>query len=157
MTSESLKTFLETHHHDAWHWARQCCRFDKDLANEVLQVSYLKVLEGKAVWSEKSTFKTWIFSVIRFTALDLLAQGRPFVPFEGEGESSTPDTEVDYIPVINTLAPRQAEVLLLVFYHNLTLEEAAEALQIGIGSVRKHYDRGKKRLKELLKHESYEL
>jgi len=44
----------------------------------------------------------------------------------------------------------QREVMLMVFYHQLTIAESAEVLQISLGSARTHYDRGKKRLKELI-------
>jgi RNA polymerase sigma-70 factor (ECF subfamily) len=41
-------------------------------------------------------------------------------------------------------------VLDLVFGHDMTVEEAARALGISTGSARRHYDRGKKRLRQAL-------
>ena len=52
-----LNYVLEQFHREAFIWARQCCKYDEELAKEVLQVVYLKMLEGKAQYPEKSTIK----------------------------------------------------------------------------------------------------
>jgi RNA polymerase sigma-70 factor (ECF subfamily) len=51
---------------------------------------------------------------------------------------------------LSELSERQAEVLNLVFYQGLTVREAAEVMEVSLGSARIHYDRGKKRLRALL-------
>jgi RNA polymerase sigma-70 factor (ECF subfamily) len=44
----------------------------------------------------------------------------------------------------------QQEVILMVFYHQMTIEQSAEVLQISLGTARTHYERGKKNLKKLI-------
>jgi RNA polymerase sigma-70 factor (ECF subfamily) len=56
--------------------------------------------------------------------------------------------------VLSQLPARQAEVLHLVFYQDLTLNEAAQVMKISLGSVRQHYERGKARLRSLLTNSS---
>src|SRR5262245_45389142 len=64
----SLDESLASNHADAFGWAMACCRRDRALAEEILQMAYLKVLSGEARFDGRSAFKTWLFGVIRRTA-----------------------------------------------------------------------------------------
>ncbi|MCH6233799.1 RNA polymerase sigma factor [Cognataquiflexum rubidum] len=151
MKKHWLETILKELHSEAYHWSRQCCSFDDDRAKDVLQLVYLKILEGKAVYKEKSQVKTWLFSVIRFTAYEEIKK-------EGKNSSldQLPDMAYEDDPpendsheaLLQALPDRQKEVLLMVFYHDMTLEQCAEVMNLHIGTIRTHYDRGKKKLKE---------
>lgn len=151
MNRSQLESFLRKHHHEASLWARQCCGFDGELAKDVIQLVYLKVLEGKAKLKAEDHPKTWLFSVIRFTAMDELRANGKWLTIEIEEdmawESEPTETESNE-DLIRRLPKMQQEVLLMVFYHDMTLEEAAKVLQLHIGTVRTHYDRGKKKLKD---------
>ncbi|MEQ8244869.1 RNA polymerase sigma factor [Fulvivirga sp.] len=154
MTEKWLNQILEQHHREAFMWARQCCNYDYDQAKEILQLVYVKILEGKAKYDEKANLKTWIFSVIRFTAIDyqrsqLIFEDLGTIENVIEDEPETVET-FDYKELIMKLPAGQRQVLLLVFYHNMTLKEAAVILTLSIGTVRTHYDRGKSALKKLI-------
>ncbi|MCL6260095.1 RNA polymerase sigma factor [Aquiflexum sp. TKW24L] len=151
MKKHWLETILKELHSEAYHWSRQCCSFDEERAKDVLQLVYLKILEGKAVYKEKSQVKTWLFSVIRYTAYEELRKGNknssldqlPDIAYEDD----LPEND-SHEALLQALPDRQKEVLLMVFYHDMTLEQCAEVMQLHIGTVRTHYDRGKKRLKD---------
>src|SRR6476619_2790305 len=64
-----LKAELERLHSASFGWALSCCRRDRAEAEEVLQTVYLKILEGKARYRGESNLKTWLFAVIRKTAI----------------------------------------------------------------------------------------
>ena len=151
MNRNQLETFLREHHREAFLWARQCCGFDGELAKDVIQQVYLKILEGKARMKTEAHPKTWLFSVIRFTAMDELRAKGKWLTVEIEEDmawESEPAKTESHEDLIRRLPKMQQEVLLMVFYHDMTLEEAAKVLQLHIGTVRTHYDRGKKKLKE---------
>ncbi|MBN7809319.1 RNA polymerase sigma factor [Algoriphagus sp. H41] len=151
MNRNQLDTFLRQHHREAFLWARQCCGFDGELAQDVVQQTYLKILEGKARLKHDGNCKTWLFSIIRFTAIDELRKNGKTQPLEQEveilWEEQEPEPE-NYEAMIRRLPKMQQEVMLMVFYHEMTLEQCAAVMQLHIGTVRTHYDRGKKRLKE---------
>ncbi len=163
MTSPARE--LVGHHEAAWGWALACCRFDGDEAQEVLQQAYLRVLDGRARFGGRSSLRTWWFGVIRRVAAERrrragarrLLFGRfvreretpPGVP-GAEGEIVRGETSRALIAALGELSPRQREVLHLVFYTGLSIEEASRTLGIGLGSARVHYARGKRRLRTLL-------
>ena len=160
-----LRRELAANHRDAFAWALNCCRRNRTDAEDVLQTAYLKVLEGRARFDRRSTFTTWLFGVIRLTAaeqrrrrfLSELVTARAAV--EEPFREAAPGADADLARAqgraaleraLVLLPRRQREVLLLVFYHELRVEDAAHVMSIGVGSARQHYARGKARLRELL-------
>src|ERR1041384_103899 len=69
MEISDLKAELEKLHPASFGWALSCCRRNHADAEEVLQTVYLKILQGKAVYRGESKLQTWLFAVIRKTAM----------------------------------------------------------------------------------------
>jgi RNA polymerase sigma-70 factor (ECF subfamily) len=161
-----LEAQLEQHHEAAFGWALSCCDRDRPMAEDVLQATYLKVLDGRAVFRERSSFKTWLFAVIRRTAAEqrrrrAILRFVPLARLEGrvERRSTAPDPEAvlvstertaQLVAALDKLPSRQREVLHLVFYQELSVAESAEVLGVSVGTARTHYERGKSRLRTLL-------
>jgi RNA polymerase sigma factor (sigma-70 family) len=70
-------------------------------------------------------------------------------PNEGAGLNDD-ERVVRLRQTLASLSRRQQEVLHLVFYQQLTIEEAAQVLGLPVGTARTHYERGKVRLRQLL-------
>jgi len=171
MDDVELRLQLERVHADCFGWAMSCCGRNRDDAEEVLQTVYLSVLDGRARYDARSSFRTWLFGVIRRTAASERRRAwlrRLLLEREegrGKGEAGTfaqdafppPDGEVESESrrdglhrALGHLAARQREVLQLVFYHDLTVEEAATVMRVSVGSARTHYARGKAKLATIL-------
>jgi RNA polymerase sigma factor (sigma-70 family) len=153
-----LRDALEAHHVESYGWALSCCRRRRDEAENVLQLVYVKVLSGKALFDGRSSFKTWLFAVIRKTAaheyrMELLRRLRlSQIPkaIETKPPGDQHGIEIRLKEALGTLPARQREVLQLVFYHDLSIVEAARVMGVGIGSARTHYERGKKQMRKRL-------
>jgi RNA polymerase sigma-70 factor (ECF subfamily) len=160
MDRAELERQLQAFHSASFAWALACCDRDRSDAEDVLQTVYVKVLDGKARYEGRAAFRTFLFAVIRKTA----AGHRRFRPLRfwplSNGNGSSVEEEMIHseraaalLRGLKRLARRQREVLELVFYHDMTIEQAGETLGISLGSARVHYERGKKRLSMLLAEE----
>ena len=159
MEPEAIRDHLEQLHDRAFGWAMICCDRDRDLAADVLQQAYCRILNGDATFRSESGFSTWVFGVVRNVAFEETRRRRRdnVLPVE--------DADVmDPVPAgleqrelseylwaaLQRLSPRQREVLHLTFYQDLSLEQAADVLEISVGSARQHYHRGKASLRRVL-------
>ena len=68
MSPADLTAKLEELHAAAFGWALSCCGWDRSAAEDVLQATYLKLLDGRARFDERSSFRTFVFGVIARTA-----------------------------------------------------------------------------------------
>jgi len=163
MKTSELKAELARLHEASFGWALSCCSRNPAEAEEVLQIVYLKILQGKAIYRGESKLQTWLFAVIRKTAISerrkhLLRTLKSIAdPQPEEAAHPRPEVEIErsemqqrFQQALAQLPARQRETLHLVFYQELSLSEAAEVMNISIGSTRRHYERGKKRLRETL-------
>ncbi len=166
MEDAELRVQLEQYHTLGYGWALTCCSRDRAEAEDVLQTAYLKIMDGRANYDGRASFKTWLFAVIRNTAADerrrhwlrhLRLDG-----FAGEREHDSQPAERGqrleqsersqvFQQALAKLSRRQQEVLHLVFYQDLTVQQAAAVMGVGVGSARTHYERGKHRLRETLR------
>jgi RNA polymerase sigma-70 factor (ECF subfamily) len=160
-----LERELEALHGAGFGWALLCCGWDRQEAEEVLQTAYERVFDGTARFEGRSSLKTWLFGVVRRTAQDrrrrrfvrALALGRWWALRAEPTPPSTPETvarcreDVSAVrAALRALPRRQREVVSLVFYHELTVDEAAKVLALSVGSARRHYHRAKAALRERL-------
>ncbi len=160
MEGTKLRRELEQLHAESFGWALACCARDSSRAEDILQEVYVKVLGGKARFDARSNFKTWLFAVIRRTAADEARRNQlrrlrlwSYQPQLNVTESpdetlQRSEVQTEFRTALATLPPRQQEILQLVFYHDLSLSEAAEVMNVSLGSARTHYDRGKKAIQQ---------
>lgn len=160
-----VRTQLAALHSSSFAWAMACCGRRRHDAEDVLHDVYAGILEDGARFDGRSSFRTWLFGVIARTARSrarrdrirqLLVAARAFridgpaAEPEPDAGAAASDSRARILRALDQLSRRQRDVLLLVFYHDLTIEEAAQVMNVSIGSARVHYARGKERMAELL-------
>ncbi len=155
----SLAGALREHHEAAWAWAMACCHRDRDAAHDVLHDAYVTILERRAKFRGRSSFRTWLFGVIRVSALAARRKralmGLLLEPLCGHAELEAEATRSNLIATalgraLTELPLRQRQVAALVFEHDLTIEEAASVLGVSQGACRRHYARAKDKLRAAL-------
>ncbi len=165
MKQTDLQGELERLHAASFGWALWCCDHRREEAEEVLQTAYLKVMERTARFDGNSSLRTWFFGVIRRTAWQhrrrrwvrdqilgrwLIRQPAPEAGPDPEAVASASESGRALRRALAGLPARQREVLHLVFYQELTIEEASRVLGISLGTVRTHFERGKAHLRQIL-------
>ncbi|AHG88944.1 RNA polymerase sigma factor, sigma-70 family [Gemmatirosa kalamazoonensis] len=161
MDTADIRCALERYHAACFAWALACCGRDRAEAEDVLQATYLKILDGRARFDGRSHPKTWLFGVVRRTAAEERRRRLLWLRVRHPAlvESAAPDpsdadadarARAELLAALGALAPRQREVLHLVFYEELTIEEAAAVMRVSVGTARTHYERGKARLRARL-------
>ncbi|HEV8599754.1 MAG TPA: RNA polymerase sigma factor [Gemmatimonadales bacterium] len=166
MTGGELAAELEREHPDAFAWALRCCEGVRDDAEEALHTAYERILDGRARFEGRSSFRTWLFGVVRRTALEqrrrgwlrllrlrlwFLRESPPLAAAPDPGSALVEQERVERLRLaLGHLSKRQRELMHLVFYQDLSVQEAARVLHIPVGTARTHYQRGKARLRALL-------
>lgn len=138
---------------------------NRQLAEEILQDVMLAVWEHAATFEARSKVKTWLLVIARNRAIN--SQRRKQVPvinindvFGLRSDDTGPTEAIERSErrdrvraAIERLPDGQREVLVLVFYHQLTGPEVAEVLDISEGTVKSRLHRAKENLKGLLAQE----
>ena len=164
LTRGELEAELERLHDASFGWALSCAGWNDADAEDVLQTTYMKVISGRARFGGRSTFRTWLFGVIRQTAWEhgrrsrshrqraerLALEPASAEPERADARAERSERSEELLRALAELPDRQREVLHLVFYQDLTIREAAEVMEVSLGSARVHYERGKKRLRAIL-------
>ncbi|WP_443937797.1 RNA polymerase sigma factor [Pedobacter sp. MW01-1-1] len=122
---------------------------DTELAKDVLQETFVKIWQSACNYdNSKGRLFTWMMNIARNLSIDKL-RSRDFKntlknqDLENNVHSIEEQHQVSYNPdvlgvkqLVNELRPELQDVLNLVYYQGFTQTEAAEKLQIPLGTVK---------------------
>ncbi|MBQ8082094.1 MAG: sigma-70 family RNA polymerase sigma factor [Clostridia bacterium] len=139
---------------------RVCFTFlhDRNLAEDAVQETFIKVYQNLDAFQGNSSEKTWIFRIAMNACRDML-RGRWFrfvdrrvdLSLLPEQTEQMENGDQEIMEAVMALPVKLREVILLCSFEGLTTYEAAEALGISQQAVSGRLKRAKERLKKELK------
>jgi RNA polymerase sigma-70 factor (ECF subfamily) len=150
------RSALEAIHGQAFGWALSRCDYDPTAAEDLLQQAYVELLSGRARFDNRSSLKTFVFSVVqnlargryrRIASRLRLVQATRLESVDDAVLPEEPDESEALWQAVQELPQRQRDIVELVFCRDMTIEAAATVMGIAIGTGRVHYDRAKRALK----------
>jgi RNA polymerase sigma-70 factor (ECF subfamily) len=153
------RSALEAIHSQVYGWALSRCDFDHATAEDLMQQAYVELLSGNARFDNKSTLRTFVFSVVQNLARSRFRRvsSRLRLVKKYHRESIVEHVETTELAVddgiwraVRALPARQRDIIELVFCRELTIEQASAVMGVTTGTGRVHYDRAKKALRERL-------
>ena len=147
-------------HEDLFRWCMSRCGYDRALAEDLMQQTYVEVISGRAQFQGNSSLRTFLFGVAQNLTRShfrrvaararLLARSAAFEPVSTTEEHDDGIDSRQLWQAVRELSDRQRDVIELVFCNELTIEEAAGIMQVSVGSARQHYSRAKSALMKKL-------
>lgn len=153
---EVTRSALEAIHGQVFGWALSRCNYDHAAAEDLMQQAYVELLSGKARFDNRSSLKTFVFSVVqnlarsryrRLASRLRLVKAYEATSFDSADELTEPHENSDIWQHVQALPPRQRDIVELVFCRELTVEQASTVMGVTAGTGRVHYDRAKKALR----------
>jgi RNA polymerase sigma-70 factor (ECF subfamily) len=137
----------------------------RDRAEEVLQDAFVSIWRRARDYdAAKGSVLTWMASIVRHRAIDLLRRERPSVPLDdAPGQENWASAEPDPYEAaaasaearrvrdcLQTLEAKQREAIQLAYYEGITQEALAARLAAPLGTIKSWVRRGLLRLKDCL-------
>ena len=143
---------------------RQQCGGDYALADDIAQDAFIKAHHALASFKGQSAFFTWLYQIARNS---LMSHYRRKIP-EPDSElvertqaqqlSDGPGLEArDLNRALSQLSAPQREALHLTYRLGYSNDEAAQLMQLPLGTIKSHVLRGKAKLKSILQDWQYEV
>ena len=136
---------------------------DKFTAEDIFQDVFIKAYKNLENFREESGIKTWLIRITINTCKDYLtsAYNRKVVPMmEFKEDSLTSEDDFEEVEnkdrdrfikeTVMTLPEGYREVLLCVYYHEMSVAETAESLGIAEGTVKSRLSRARDMMKTKL-------
>lgn len=138
---------------------------NQELAQDVLQETFIRVYEKRDLLLKTDSFKSWLFTIARNQSINHMRHGKEHVSLDVGHEdnpalqlgSDTPVHDLEkseQVALVNRflaeLRPDYREVLVLREYQNLTYEEIAAITRSTLGAVKSRLFKARRELAQYM-------
>lgn len=140
------------------HFLRHLTRGDAALADDLAQETFIRGWQNLVRFQNRSSFLTWLLGIAHNQWRNARRRQRtlPVEPKHLDQLESVPasttlsDLREDLTRAMSSLSPEEQSVLHLGYQQGLSHGDIAEILNLPLGTVKTHLDRGKEKLRPLL-------
>ena len=138
-----------------------------EIAEELMEETFVKLYVNKPKFKEKSTFKTWLYSIARFTAVDYIRKHSGVINTSlDDAECISDDTDLEKSVIkseekrtlhkaIRKLKPEYEQALYLTYFEDFSNRETASIMKKTEKQVRDLLYNARKALKAELSKEGF--
>lgn len=136
---------------------------DKYAAEDIFQETFIKAFKALDSFRDESNIKTWLIRITINAAKDFLKSAYnqkvvPMMEFQEDAivsendyeEIENQDRDAQVRETVMSLPEAYREVVLCVYYHEMSVAETAESLGIAEGTVKSRLSRAREMLKNKL-------
>lgn len=134
---------------------------DTEAADDLVQDCLERALRKRHLWRRRGSIRNWLFRILYHTFINSLPQQkrkRSEVPLEqtrtGGSEPARQDAHLEWRDMTDALAQlpdQQRAAILLVALEGLSYDEAADVMDVPVGTVRSRLSRGRETLRTRLR------
>ncbi len=144
-----------------WHIRRLIV--DHDLAQDVLQDTFIKAYENFHQFKQDSQLYTWLYRIATNQALQELAKMKKMQKTDGDvqthlqnlvADNASPEAEEIQVllqAAIQSLPEKQKLVFTMRYYDELPYEELSKILDMSVGTLKTNYHYAKQKIEDYIK------
>lgn len=145
MDTGQIRNWYEQHRVGIYRFGLSILK-NPDLAEDVLQETFLRLLQSDSLQFEPGMEKAWLYRVARNLCYDHLRRQRRE---RSEQECATAGGgEMEFTELIAPLSKTEREIISLKILGNLSHKEIAAVLHLTVHGTKKRYERALKKLRE---------
>lgn len=141
---EAFEELVRTYQGDLYRFAYRFTR-DRALAEDVTQEAFLRAYRFLRSFRGDSRFTSWLFRITRNCAMDALRSRKSYLAKEPPPPIGPPDPEarVEIETALAAISNEHREPFMLIEVFGLSYQEAADVLNLRVGTVKSRMHRAR--------------